>query len=281
MSGFALAAIDLDGTLLRSDSTLSERSRLAIERALAAGLQILVVTARSPRSVREIARDAGLRGLAICANGATLYDLDADAIVRHSPLETAVAHRVVRELRERVPGISFGWELELRFGSEEAYEALRATEGWPRPGDAYPVCDALAWSEPMTKLLARLPDADLGAMLEVAREICAGEAEVTLTGDSFVEVMAAGVAKEVALAEVAESLGVDRSAVVAFGDQLTDAGMLAWAGLGVAVANAHESALAAADEVTASNDEDGVARVLERLTRARVGARRAKSQVSD
>lgn len=118
-------------------------------------------------------------------------------------------------------------------------------------------------------------------MLEVAREICAGEAEVTLTGDSFVEVMAAGVAKEVALAEVAESLGVDRSAVVAFGDQLTDAGMLAWAGLGVAVANAHESALAAADEVTASNDEDGVARVLERLTRARVGARRAESQVSD
>ena len=55
---------------------------------------------------------------------------------------------------------------------------------------------------------------------------------------------------------------------VAFGDQLTDSGMLRWAGLGVAVANAHEAALAAADEVTASNDEDGVALVLERLTEA-------------
>ena len=58
-----------------------------------------------------------------------------------------------------------------------------------------------------------------------------------------------------------------RDDVVAFGDQLTDAGMLAWAGLGVAVANAHPSALATADEVTATNDEDGVAVVLERLSR--------------
>ena len=59
--------------------------------------------------------------------------------------------------------------------------------------------------------------------------------------------------------------GIDASEVVAFGDQLTDAGMLAWAGLGVAVANAHAAAADAADELTASNDEDGVALVLERL----------------
>lgn len=266
---FRLAAIDLDGTLLRSDATLSERSRLALADARGAGIQILLVTARSPRSVRDIARDAGLDGLAICANGATLYHLDEEAIVRHAPLETAVIHRVVRELRDRVPGIAFGWELELRFGSEEGYEAGRDTERWPRPADAYPICDALAWDEPMTKLLARLPDADLEEILVVAREICATDAEVTLAGDSFVEVMAAGVAKEAALAEVADELNVARRAVVAFGDQLTDAGMLRWAGHGVAVANAHPSALDAADEVTASNDEDGVASVLERLAGVR------------
>ena len=267
MAEFRLAAIDLDGTLLRSDSTLSERSRGALARARETGIRVLLVTARSPRSVREIARDADLGGLAICANGATLFDLDTDSIVDHAPLEAAVVHRVVRELRKRIPGIAFGWELELRFGSEEGYEAQRDTVRWPRPEDAFPICDALAWQEPMTKLLARLPGADLGEVLEIAREISADEATVTLTGDAFVEVMAAGVAKEAALADVAAELGVPQQAVVAFGDQLTDAGMLRWAGLGVAVATAHSSALEAADEITATNDEDGVALVLERLSR--------------
>jgi Cof subfamily protein (haloacid dehalogenase superfamily) len=268
LSSFRLAAIDLDGTLLRADSTLSDRSRAALAEARAAGIDVVLVTARSPRSVRPIARDAGLDGLAICANGATLYDLDSETIVRHSALQAEVAHRIVRGLRERVPGIAFGWELELRFGSEPGYEAHRDIARWPRPDDAYPACDVLEWEEPMTKLLARLPGADLEAVLDEARELCADEATVTLTGDAFVEVMAAGVAKERALEELAAERGVAREEVVAFGDQLTDAGMLAWAGLGVAVANAHPSALATADEVTATNDDDGVALVLERLSRA-------------
>ena len=93
---------------------------------------------------------------------------------------------------------------------------------------------------------------------------------MTLTGDAFVEVMAAGVAKERGARGARGRASVcAREHVVAFGDQLTDAGMLAWAGLGVAVANAHPSVLAAADEVTASNDDDGVAVVLERLMPSR------------
>jgi Cof subfamily protein (haloacid dehalogenase superfamily) len=267
-----LAAIDLDGTLLRSDTSVSDRSRAALAGARAAGIDIVLVTARSPRSVRGIARDAALDGLAICANGATLYDLDTETILHHTALDAAIVHRIARGLRERVPGIAFGWELELRFGSEPAYEARRDTARWPRPDDAYPACDVLEWHEPMTKLLARLPGVDLEEVLAHARELGEDEASVTLTGDAFVEVMAAGVAKEAALAEVAAERGIASDEVVAFGDQLTDAGMLAWAGLGVAVANAHPSALEAADEVTVSNDEDGVARVLERLTAARLAA---------
>ena len=88
---------------------------------------------------------------------------------------------------------------------------------------------------------------------------------MTLTGDTFVEVIAAGVGKEAALAELAGERRLSSVQVVAFGDQLTDAGMLRWAGLGVAVANGTDFALEAADEVTASNDDDGVAIVLERL----------------
>jgi Cof subfamily protein (haloacid dehalogenase superfamily) len=260
-----LAAIDLDGTLLRTDGTVSARSRAALRSALAAGIDVVLVTARSPRSVRIIAADLGLGGMALCANGATLYDLDADVILDHRPLAAELAHRVASGLREQVPGIAFAWELELRFGSEPEYEARRDTARWPRPDDAYPPCDVLEWREPMTKLLARVPDADLLTVLEAARALCAGAAEVTLTGDTFVEVVAAGVGKEVALAELAAARGLSSDDVVAFGDQLVDAAMLRWAGVGVAVANATDFALEAADEITASNDDDGVARVLERL----------------
>jgi hydroxymethylpyrimidine pyrophosphatase-like HAD family hydrolase len=262
-----IVAVDLDGTLLRSDRTVSERTREALRDVRAAGAEIVLATARSPRGTIPIAEDLRFGGLAICANGATLFDLDTRTIVRHRPLATATAHRLVVALREAVPGIVFGWELELRFGSEPAYESLREPRWWPRPDDAFPPSDPLAWEQPMTKLIGRVPGADLHEVLTVARRIAGDDAAATLAGEAFVELLAPGVGKDTALAELATLRGLGSEAVVAFGDHVTDAPMLEWAGLGVAVANAHPVALAAADEVTLSNDEDGVALVLERLAR--------------
>jgi hydroxymethylpyrimidine pyrophosphatase-like HAD family hydrolase len=91
-------------------------------------------------------------------------------------------------------------------------------------------------------------------------------AAVTVSGHDVVEIMAPGVSKAAGVARLADALGADLSAVVAFGDMPNDVPLLEQAGLGVAVENAHRQVRAAADEVTASNDEDGVALVLERLT---------------
>jgi Cof subfamily protein (haloacid dehalogenase superfamily) len=259
-----LAAIDLDGTLLRADRTVSERTREALAAAAASGVTVAIASARSPRSVREIAADLELGGLAICANGATLYDLDADRILEHRTLGVESVRALVEGLRERVPGVVFGWELELRFGSEPAYEALRSPE-WPRPDGSFDPCDALAFGRPLTKLLARHAEAPLEELYEHALVLAGAAASVTLAGTAFVELAAPGVSKGVALAGLARRLGVAPSEVVAFGDQPTDVPMLAWAGTGIAVANAHPAALEAADEVTSSNEEDGVALVLERL----------------
>ncbi len=271
-----LVAIDLDGTLLRSDQTVSLRSRNAITAVRAVGVDVVIATARSPRTTVALATAAGIGGHAICANGATVYDLDGERIVTHHPLPHETVHRLVRELRERLPGIVFGWEHELRFGSEPAYEAQRNAKWWPRPEGSYEPCDPLEWRLPMTKLLARLPSADLEQLLAVAAEIAGPEASTTLAGDAFVEVAAPGVGKESALEQLAASRGVVAEEVVAFGDQLTDRAMIEWAGHGVAVANAHPAVLAIADEVCASNDEDGVAVVLERIlhsvSKASVGA---------
>jgi Cof subfamily protein (haloacid dehalogenase superfamily) len=267
-SSFRLVAVDLDGTLLRSDSSVSQRTRDAIEAARQADATVVIVTARSPRSVGDLAREAGIGGWAICANGATVFDLDTARIIRHTALPAAVGHRIAVALRAEVPDIVFGWELELRFGSEPGYEALREAHWWPRPEGSFPPCDVLDWHQPFTKLLARAEGEAQELAFAVAREAARGDASVTLTGQAFVEVMAAGVTKGAALAQFASELGIDRSDVIAFGDHVTDVEMLEWAGLGVAVANGHPSALAVADEVAKTNDEDGVAVILERLSYA-------------
>lgn len=259
-----LLALDLDGTLLRSDHSVSARTRDALTRARDVGASVVLVTARSPRSAREIAADLDLDGWAICANGATIYDLDADTIVEHRPLETGLAHSLVRALRELVEDVVFGWESEMTFGSEAAYELLRSPE-WPRPDGSFPVSDPLGFPGPFTKIIARSPVTELEHLHETALGVARGEAEVTLAGDAFVELLDSEATKGAALERLAARLEVRAEDAIAFGDQLVDISMFDWADHAVAPRNARPEVLAAADEVTSSNDDDGVALVLERL----------------
>jgi HAD superfamily hydrolase (TIGR01484 family) len=121
-----LIAADLDGTLLRDDGTVSERTRRSIARAQEMGIVVVLVTARPPRILRVMAQDVGVSGLAICCNGAIVYDLAADAIIRHAPLAATLAQRLVATLREAAPGVCFAVEQGLRFGWEPRYAAVLA-----------------------------------------------------------------------------------------------------------------------------------------------------------
>jgi hypothetical protein len=256
-----LAAIDLDGTLLRPDGTLSERSRAALGGARSAGIRIVLVTARGPRSVRVLAAELGLDGSAICSNGALTLDLGSGEIVRRRPLGTEVAARLVRELRSRLPGILFAVESE-EFALEPGFAAW---EWEPPPGTRH--ADGLELvAEPVAKLIVRHETHTLEAIAEAARELAGSDAAVTIPGPWTVEISAAGVSKAAALAELCADLGVGAAEVVAFGDYPNDVPMLEWAGHAVAVANAHPDVVRVADEITASNADDGVALVLERLT---------------
>jgi Cof subfamily protein (haloacid dehalogenase superfamily) len=256
-----LIATDLDGTLLRSDEALSERNRQALLRARELGLTVVLATGRSPRNLIPIARDAGLGGLAICCNGAMIYDLDQEAIIQHKTLGGAVARELITQLRAAMPGVCFCVELGTRIGMEPAYLALRQ-----RPPREPPlVDDALALcSGPVTKIIVRHASLPVETVLEMTRAAANGSA-VTFSGFSFIEVAAAGVDKGQALETLCARLGIRAAEVVAFGDMPNDLEMLAWAGHAVAMANAHPDVLKQAREVTVSNMEDGIAVVLERL----------------
>ena len=255
-----LVASDLDGTLVGSDGHVSPRNREAIARVEAAGALFVMVTGRPPRWMAQVSEETAHRGLAVCANGALLYDLHTERVVEGFLLDAPTASEVVQALRDEVPGISFAVERgERGFGREASY-----VPRWDNGDVQVDEIDALV-AGGVVKLLGRVEGTASDALLAQARGVV-GET-VTLThssDDGLVEISASGVSKATGLARLAEERGIAPERAVAFGDMPNDLPMLAWAGLGVAMANAHADVLAAADEVTGTNDEDGVARVLER-----------------
>jgi Cof subfamily protein (haloacid dehalogenase superfamily) len=257
-----LVASDLDGTLVRSDGTVDDRTRRAIAAAEAAGATVVFCTARPHRGLAELAEATGYRGVAICNNGAMLWDLHTESVIEASPLEPAIARELVALLEAEVPGGAWAVERTGGFGHEPGYVTR-----WPIPEDTTVAAVQALIGEPAVKLMLRHNRLTADALLERARQACGHLAEFSHSSatDTLLEISAAGVSKATALARLCERHRIDRGDVIAFGDMPNDLPMLAWAGHGVAVANAHPEVIAAADEVTASNDESGVALVLERL----------------
>jgi Cof subfamily protein (haloacid dehalogenase superfamily) len=260
----SVVATDLDGTIVRSDGTISDRTRRALALAEDAGALVVFVTGRPPRWLAPIADATGHRGLAVCANGALVYDLHTEQVVKEHPLAPAQALELVNALRESLPGVTFAVERGTGFGHEPAYRPR-----WQVPqGTVVADVEALV-SRPVAKLLARHEHLDADTLLARAREVVATSL-ATLTHSSregLLEVSAAGISKASTLEALVAGHGYAAADVVAFGDMPNDLPLLAWAGRGIAVANAHPEVLAAVEEVTASNDEDGVAQVLEALYR--------------
>jgi hydroxymethylpyrimidine pyrophosphatase-like HAD family hydrolase len=257
-----LIAIDLDGTLLRSDGSVSARTRRALGRAVAAGIALVVVTGRPARHVRELEGGEHLGALAICLNGALVYDLERHAVVSETRIPAAVAGELIERLRAGLPGICFAVEVGLDHGWEPAFGRWRARPEAAQlaPGDALILCQ-----RGVNKLIVVHPDLSPEELLARSGDLVAGRASVTYSGAPFLELGARQVSKASALVGYCAERAIDRSRVVALGDMPNDLSMLAWAGRGVAMANAHPTVLAATTEVTRSNDEDGVALVIERL----------------
>lgn len=264
-------ATDLDGTLIRTDGTVSDRSRDALRLVERSGSTLVLVTGRPTRVMAEVVEQTGAAGIAICGNGAVVYDLDTREVVRQRHLEAATALRLAAAIRELLPSAAFAIESGARFGREPAF-----LTHWPDPGELVADLPELLADLPVTKLLVRVggrqpaaaPTMDAAELSETWRaiaEMAVEDAVVTTSSLDLVEIAGVGVSKAAALDALVAAHGAGATDVVAFGDMPNDVPMLDWAGHAVAVANAHPDVLAVADEVTASNDDDGVALVLERL----------------
>jgi Cof subfamily protein (haloacid dehalogenase superfamily) len=271
-----LVACDLDGTVVRSDGTISPRTRAALGLVEDSGATLVFVTGRPPRWMHAVAEQTDHHGLAICANGALVYDLHTEDVVAEFPLDSATLREAIELLRGKIPDGYFAVEYGTEFAREHGYRVR-----WDPDAPEISVVDVeRLYDRPAAKLLLRHEQRQADELLAAAKDVLGDLAEVTHSspsGHGLLEISALGVSKASTLARLCERRGIDAADVMAFGDMPNDLPMLAWAGTAYAMANAHPDVLAAVDHHTARNDDDGVALVLEQVFRASGRPRRAAS----
>ncbi|MCF6522131.1 HAD family hydrolase [Streptomyces sp. JJ36] len=260
---YRLIATDLDGTLLRSDDSVSERTRAALEAACARGAAHIVVTGRAVPWTRPVLEDLGYTGLAVCGQGAQLYHAGEDRLLTSVTLDRRLAQTALAKIEAETGPLALAASRDGLDGE------VLVGPGYAEGGSELPSLPlddpAELWARPLNKLYLqhpRLPDDELA---RVAREVAGDLVSVTLSGPRIVELVPLGLSKARGLSLAARRLGLSSEDALAFGDMPNDIPLFAWARHGVAMANAHPELRAVADEVTASHDADGIAVVLEKL----------------
>jgi Cof subfamily protein (haloacid dehalogenase superfamily) len=263
-----MIATDVDGTLLDGDERVTPRTRAVVRAAVDAGAQFVLATGRPPRWIGPIVDALGLAPMSVCANGAVIYDPATDRIISARTL-SAEQLAVLAEMALRViPGAGLAVERVGRSAHDAATPQFVSSPGyehaWLNPDNTEVSVEDLL-SAPAVKLLIRKAGARSADMAAALAEHVGVEGDLTYsTNNGLIEVVPLGISKATGVEEVARPLEITADDIVAFGDMPNDVPMLRWAGLGVAMGNAHPEVMEAADEVTATNTDDGLARVLER-----------------
>jgi Cof subfamily protein (haloacid dehalogenase superfamily) len=256
-----LVATDLDGTLVRSDGTISPRTRAVLVAAEQQGVEVVFVTGRPLRWAEEVFAYVGGHGLAVVSNGAIVWDVAAAAPRLTRPIPPEVGLAACGRLRTAVPGTAFAIETLAGIALEEAFLERHPVPDATRRGTIEEIYDG-----PAVKLLARHEELAPQDFWDLAEEAIGHLVTITWSSRSaLLEISAAGVTKASTLELLCAERGIGAGEVVAFGDMPNDIPMLAWAGTSYAMADAHPTVRTAAGHVAPGNDDDGVARVLEEL----------------
>ncbi|MFE9836053.1 HAD family hydrolase [Streptomyces sp. NPDC005551] len=260
---YKLVATDLDGTLLRPDDTVSARTREALAAVTAAGAAHIVVTGRAVPWTRHILDELDYDGLAVCGQGAQVYHAGEHRLLTSVTLDRQLAGLALAKIEAEVGPLLLAASRDGLDGEVLVGPGYRVHEG---PLPYLPIKDAGdLWSAPLNKVYVQHPTLSDDELAEVAARVAGGLVGVTMAGAGIVELLPLGLSKATGLSLAARRLGMKAADTIAFGDMPNDVPMFAWSSYGVAMDNAHAELKAVADEVTSSNEEDGIAVVLERL----------------
>ncbi|MCX5211580.1 Cof-type HAD-IIB family hydrolase [Kitasatospora sp. NBC_00240] len=260
---YRLVATDLDGTLLNTAETVSARNRAALAAVTAAGASHIIVTGRSAGWARPVFDEIGYTGIAVCGQGAQVYDAGAHQLLTSLTLDRRLAALAIGKIEAETGTLAVAANQDGLDGQVLAGPGYALLIGADLPMVDVTTDELL--STPVSKLYIQHPTLTDDGLAEIARQVAGDLVGVVMAGPGIVELLPLGLSKATGLAVAARRLGLRAADTIAFGDMPNDIPMFGWAAHGVAMANAHQQLLAVADEVTVSNDEDGVAVVLERL----------------
>ena len=259
-----MVAIDLDGTLLTSAKKITAQTADALKTAIAAGVKIVIASARPPRSVRTFYSQLGLDTLTINYNGALIWDEHKRVPHTHIPMAPGLVRRIILFAREMFPEVLASCEVLDRWYTDRHDPAYTTETGRIfKPDLVAPMDDFL--KQPVTKLML-LGETE---MITLLHGFVQGHFEQHCTAiradPELIQIMNPKASKATAMKTVAEHYGIALEEVMAIGDAANDVPMLQAAGIAVAMDNAHPLVKEMADWVAPSNNDHGVAAAIEKF----------------
>ncbi|MBI5723398.1 MAG: HAD family phosphatase [Planctomycetes bacterium] len=256
-----MIAIDLDGTLLTGAKSLSPATVEAVARARRAGVRIVIASARPPRTTMPFYSAMGLDTPLINYNGAMVHVPASGRLILHSPIPEKSAWQILKAAREVFPEVRVSAEILDKWYTDcldAAYQTETARLVQPDM-----IAPADRWlNRSVTKMLLLGPPGRLADVGLAVKHRLKHHVRILKTEDYLLQIMHSSVSKARAVHAVASEMRIGQDEVMAIGDNANDVDMLQWAGIGVAMKNATNEAVAAADFVTGTNDSDGAAKAI-------------------
>ncbi|WP_046215246.1 Cof-type HAD-IIB family hydrolase [Paenibacillus wulumuqiensis] len=265
---YRLIALDMDGTLLDSNHEISPKTAAALQEVAARGTEIVLCTGRTPVNSIPYMEQLGLHeeGYVIVHNGAATVHTGTREVIHQFPLDTAALENYMHYCRQHDIHFDINTAFEIYVDSPENMQA--AAQEMYAKFQSFQMKPLLlpAWEElsaPVLKLSAfASPDQLDTAYKEWS--LWTPEFNILRSGEFFIDLMHPRASKGDALQALAESRGIAPAEIMAIGNYYNDVSMIQYAGLGIAVDNSPLEVKAAADEVTYSNDEEGVYHMLQK-----------------
>lgn len=263
--------LDLDGTLLTSDKRISEVNYRALERAAAQGVYIVPSTGRFYDGMPQVVRDLPFVKYAITVNGAQIYDVQNKKVLHRAEIRTERAQEICRYM-DTLPGVYDCYVDGWGYMKAELYARIDEFISDPRTNKMVkdlrkPMEDFYGFLQGRTVQKVQIFFKDMERRALELERLPRQFPDMAVTSSivNNIEFNAKDASKGAALRVLCRVLGVDIKDTMAFGDGSNDLAMIRTAGIGVAMANAYQGLKDAADYITLSNDEDGVAHAIEKF----------------
>ena len=267
-----IVAIDLDGTLLHSDCTISSYSKEVIAEAGKNGIMVVPTSGRSFRSIKNQVQDIEGVKYCICANGTLVGNIQTEELLHNCKIPQHLVYDIYKEVKERHGFIELYCDNDA-YVEKDTAPIIYDTKMGKDFCDSMLSTDVIGLSYDLllrrgimriNKIHVAFPDP------QELREFAAKTAEnknlmVTFPSEYNMEIFPSGCNKDVGIRILAEKYHIPQEDTVAIGDSDNDVAMIEYAHIGIAVANAMEVLKEKADYITKSNDEDGPAIVLKKI----------------